>query len=301
MRRTKRPSRSTQIVTAAFLAQLVVGAAEAAFHVARIDELMVGYDGDPTVQFLEVRMLSGSQNFLDGVKIGVFDASGAFSSIVATLDHDVGSGANRRWIVGTAAFATASGLTPDFVFAPAFPTSGGGMVCFGKPTVAQESNPDRYVDCISYGAFGGAPNDHTSAPNPLIPNGFSLRRAAATNDSSVDFACADPADPEANSGVSQDMPATTPCSGATTTTTTVAGGTTTTTTGGPAPLCGDGNDDGGVTATDALLALNTSVGAQSCQACRCDVNGAGGITATDALIILNAAVSVPVTLSCPAC
>jgi hypothetical protein len=301
MRRSNRGARFTHLIAAvAGLLPLLLGTrAHAAFHLARIDELMVGYDGDASVQFVEVRMLTSGQNFVDGVQLAVFDATGAFAGTVLTMDHDVDSGTDRRWLIGTAAFAAASGVTPDFMLTPGLPSSGGGMVCVGRPT--QVSNPARYVDCVSYGAYTGPANTHTSAPNPLIPNGFSLQRGAATDNSAVDFTCSDPADPEANNGATADLAATTPCPSASTTTTTIAGGTTTTTSGQPAPVCGDGTDDGEVTATDALLALNTSVGTGSCVPCRCDVNGSGGVTATDALVILNAAVGVPVTLGCPGC
>lgn len=67
------------------------------------------------------------------------------------------------------------------------------------------------------------------------------------------------------------------------------------------PLCGDGNGDGSVTATDSLFILSTSVGAAECALCTCDANGSGGVTATDALLVLQAAVGQPVSLTCPSC
>jgi len=83
MRLTKRSARSIHGagVATALLALLLGETAHAAFHLARIDEVMVGYDGDPAVQFVEVRMLSGGQNFTDGVKLGLFDATGTFAGI----------------------------------------------------------------------------------------------------------------------------------------------------------------------------------------------------------------------------
>ena len=53
------------------------------------------------------------------------------------------------------------------------------------------------------------------------------------------------------------------------------------------------------TATDALYALQTGVGAQACALCECDVNGDGRVAATDALLILAKATGQNVTLSCP--
>jgi len=68
--------------------------------------------------------------------------------------------------------------------------------------------------------------------------------------------------------------------------------------------CGDPDDTGTVTATDALFLLRTSVGAASCDACLCDVDGSGGVaatSATDARRVLQRAVGLPIELACPAC
>lgn len=65
--------------------------------------------------------------------------------------------------------------------------------------------------------------------------------------------------------------------------------------------CGDANEDGDVTATDALIALRTAVQSASCDLCVCDTNGSGSITASDALLILRAAVGQMVTMQCAGC
>jgi hypothetical protein len=90
------------------------------------------------------------------------------------------------------------------------------------------------------------------------------------------------------------LPTTTSSTSTTTTTTT-----TTTTPAGPS--CGDPTGDGQVTATDALLALNASVGLASCALCLCDVNDDGVVSATDSLMLLNVAVGQPLSLTCPPC
>lgn len=53
------------------------------------------------------------------------------------------------------------------------------------------------------------------------------------------------------------------------------------------------------TATDALYALQTGVGAQQCSLCECDVNDDGRVAATDALRILANATGQNVPLTCP--
>jgi hypothetical protein len=66
-------------------------------------------------------------------------------------------------------------------------------------------------------------------------------------------------------------------------------------------VCGDANFDLHLTATDALLALKTSVGAETCLLCVCDTNNSTANTATDALAILKKSVGIDTVLACPAC
>ncbi|HYB98802.1 MAG TPA: CAP domain-containing protein [Candidatus Limnocylindrales bacterium] len=54
-------------------------------------------------------------------------------------------------------------------------------------------------------------------------------------------------------------------------------------------------------ASDALSTLRTAVGSGSCEMCVCDVNDNGAVTASDALTILKAAVGHDIALDCPAC
>ena len=64
-------------------------------------------------------------------------------------------------------------------------------------------------------------------------------------------------------------------------------------------LCGAPVSAAQPTATDALYALQTGVGAQECPLCECDVNDDGRVAATDALRILSKATGQNVTLTCP--
>jgi hypothetical protein len=62
--------------------------------------------------------------------------------------------------------------------------------------------------------------------------------------------------------------------------------------------CGDANRDGARLATDALIALRTSVNLAVCRESLCDANGDGRVVATDALIMLKGATGQPVEYSC---
>jgi len=71
--------------------------------------------------------------------------------------------------------------------------------------------------------------------------------------------------------------------------------------GGHAVGCGDTDDDGRITATDALVVLQTAVGSNDCRSldvCICDVDGANSVTATDALGVLKFAVGIVVSMDC---
>lgn len=74
-------------------------------------------------------------------------------------------------------------------------------------------------------------------------------------------------------------------------------GTTTTTL--PAERCGDANEDGNITSSDALRALKAAVGTTACSLTRCDYNGDGHLSASDALAILRVAVGQVVPTKCP--
>jgi hypothetical protein len=65
--------------------------------------------------------------------------------------------------------------------------------------------------------------------------------------------------------------------------------------------CGDTNDDGTISVTDALVALNASVGLATCALCICDVDDSEAVTVTDALVLLNISVGLPLDRACPIC
>ncbi len=64
--------------------------------------------------------------------------------------------------------------------------------------------------------------------------------------------------------------------------------------------CGDANGDGTITAPDGLRILKNAVDpAAFCPPNRCDIDGIGGVTATDAFLALEASVGLPVSMQCP--
>jgi hypothetical protein len=195
--------------------------ARALFHLAVIDEVMTSYGGDPSVQFVEIRMLSVAQNLVQNSVLGVFDTTGAYLGDVLVVPGNVlNSSSGARWIMGTTQFQVGSGLTADFTMPAGLPTAG-GMVCWGAPGITvppapgswDHTVPTNYIDCLAYGTYAGPTNPLIGTPTALDADGHSLERVTTTNNNVVDFVCADPASPENNNGASVSMPATTPCPG----------------------------------------------------------------------------------------
>ena len=143
----------------------------AAHHIAEISEVMSGFNGDPNVQYVEVRRLAIYQNVVANTRLTAFNADGSLSGVLLDPLGSNISLTGGNWIMGTAAFELASGISADFVFAPGI-LPAAGMVCWGAPSASappdpstwDSSDPNNYVDCVSY---GGASFTGT---NPMSPN-----------------------------------------------------------------------------------------------------------------------------------
>src|SRR5262249_61468154 len=87
----------------------------ALFHLAYIDEVTSGVGGDQTAQYVEIRMLTSSQDIVTNTRLTAFSCDGSTSQVLLLVGSNVAnSGADVRWIMGTPSFATASGISPDF-------------------------------------------------------------------------------------------------------------------------------------------------------------------------------------------
>jgi hypothetical protein len=202
-----------RIAVAVALAAVVIAAspARALFHAAVIDEVMMGVNGDATAQYVEIRMLAIAQKSVAHSVLAFFTCDGGgVSTQIDGLPADIANGgAGVRWSMGTTAFATATGVTPDFTF-PAISNNGGssyvpcGMVCWGAPsmTLLPPANPDswghadpnNYVDCVAYGGYSGTTKTSSGTPTNLMPGDgtMSLQRIGSTGNNLADFALAAP-------------------------------------------------------------------------------------------------------------
>jgi cysteine-rich repeat protein len=302
------PRRTVSISLFAVLASAVPAAAS--FHFAHIHRILTGLDGEANVQFVEIRMDAGGQNFVAGTKLAAFDATGAFVGIALTVPGNVAVGTNQAtWIMGSTAFAAAAGITPDFTFTNGILPAESGMVCWGAPS--NNGTPSQYVDCISYGDYTGPDNTHTTAPNTITPFGHGLVRTASTNNSENDYACEDPSTPRNNASQTGSIEATSSCVPAECGNAEVEDpeqcddGDTEFVTGdyctGDCSFtpCGVPSNSGAAPkSSDALFVLRAAVQGTHCDLSTCDVNDNGAVTAGDALAILKKAVGQSVTLTC---
>ncbi len=214
--------RTAVAISAALIVLCLVRTSSGLFHLAHIDEVMTSYGGDASVQFIEVRMLSGAQNLVADSVFAAFDAGGTYIGDILVVPGNVpNSGAGVPWIVGTTQFQTVSGLTPDFIMPAGILPTAGGMVCFGggggilpaPPGSWSRTNFAHYVDCVAYGTYAGPSNFLIGTPTSLDGDGHSLQRIGSTFNNAADFACGDPATPQNNAAASASMPATVPCGG----------------------------------------------------------------------------------------
>lgn len=138
--------------------------ATATFHLVEINKVMAGYEGDATVQAVELRMLAAGENFVNTASIKVYDAGGNPVSILGTFAADLpsaGSVAGAKILCATNAFATRFGITPDLVIAPGIPETT-GQVSFEKSIC--------FVNAVAYGAVTTFKNGASAAP-PLPTSG----------------------------------------------------------------------------------------------------------------------------------
>src|SRR5688572_24149161 len=106
--------------------------ASQAFHLVEINKLMVGYNGNTSIQAIELKLISSGENFVGGAFITVYDSLANPVTTIGTFPGNVANGlAGDRILCATAAFASAFSITPDLVISPGIPAVT-GQVSFEK-------------------------------------------------------------------------------------------------------------------------------------------------------------------------
>lgn len=192
--------------------------AAALHHISEISEVMSGFDGDPDVQYVEISQLSAGQYFVNNTRLTAFNPDGTLAGVLLDPLGAPISPSASKWIMGTAAFEAEAGISADFVFSPGI-LPAAGMVCWGAPDVSapapgtwSASDPNNYVDCVSYGgaSFTGT-NPMSPNPSPFgagddiqsltrnVTSTGKLDNPWRNSDDATDFKLADPS-PENSAG-----------------------------------------------------------------------------------------------------
>jgi len=130
--------------------------ADAAFHLNEITKVMVGLNGNNTIQAVELKMLGAGENLVAGISVKVYDAAGTQVDSLGSFSASVPAGIAGRFILcATENFSATFGITPDLLIKPGL-LVGTGQVSFEKPTC--------FVNAIAYGSVTTPKNGTTSAP-----------------------------------------------------------------------------------------------------------------------------------------
>jgi hypothetical protein len=119
----------------------------------RVYGVMAGFNGDTTVQYVELRMSSAGQTFTMSSQLHFFNAAGTETGTF-TLTSNVGNGATGASIlIGTSAFDTAwAAGSPDFIM-PANVMAPSGKVAFGPSSMGGGCGDfGAYYDSATYGS-----------------------------------------------------------------------------------------------------------------------------------------------------
>ncbi|HJQ83664.1 MAG TPA: hypothetical protein VKA21_06290 [Candidatus Binatia bacterium] len=179
-------------------------AASGSNHLIAIEEVLGSWQGDDTVQFVELRLLADGQRFLTagGGTVLVFDdATGAAETRkFFSFTRDVTAGTtNARILIGTERLAAVSGVVPDFVLPPGMLGRRSGRVCYVVNPPQAPGEPTGVRDCVAYGTFTGD-NGSFGPATPLTPDNRALQRVASTGRNTDDWSATLAPTPQNNAG-----------------------------------------------------------------------------------------------------
>jgi hypothetical protein len=186
-------------VVAVVLGLILVGAVPARAQVEIVlEEVLASWQGDDSIQFVELRMLAAPQQGLKDRAALVFDdvtgREDERTVLLFTTSVNIGD-ANARVLIATDRLATAASIQPDFVVQPGLIDRRGGRICY-EATDGQRATRD----CVSWGDYAG----ERLGFGPPVENGpvnRSLQRARLTGRNHDDWGTALQPSPTNNAGV----------------------------------------------------------------------------------------------------
>jgi hypothetical protein len=182
-------------------------------HLIAIDEVLGSWQGDDTIQFVELRMLAAGQQLLsDGGGVRgpaelIFDdtSGSADTRRFFTFTHDLAVGTpDSRILIATQGLADLSGVTPDFIMPAGMLAPRNGRVCYFVNPPQDQSETPGVIDCVAYGSFKGA-NGSFGPPTPLTPDDRSLQRETVTGQNAADWSTVLTPTPQNDAGTSQTL------------------------------------------------------------------------------------------------
>jgi hypothetical protein len=183
------------------LGLIMLGAASARAQVQIVlEEVLASWQGDDSIQFVELRMLAAEQQFLEDKAALVFDdVTGREENrkvLLFTKSVNIGD-ANARVLIATDRLATAASIQPDFLVQAGVIDPRGGRICY------EATDGQRGIrDCVSWGDYAGERLGF-GPPVEDEPIDRSLRRARLTGRNLDDWAPDLQPTPTNNSGVSR--------------------------------------------------------------------------------------------------
>jgi hypothetical protein len=177
-------------------------------HLIVVDEILGSWQGDDTIQFVELRLLAAGQRSLSSsggrgtTDIVFFDATGSPAAArVVTFTRDLDqSQAGARVLIATQALAALTGVTPDLVLPINTLAPLAGRVCYRVNDPQDPNQNTGLIDCVAYGKYGGE-TGRNGAPTSLTPDNRSLQRANNTGVTVDDFSAVLQPTPQNNDGV----------------------------------------------------------------------------------------------------
>ena len=152
---------------------LLVRPAAAINHLLVIDEVLASWQGDPEIQFIELRMLQAGQNQVQGAEIEILDRDGDPVGTFSFSQSVSGATDGARILIATPKLLNLAGLTTDFALPVGVIPRQGGRICYRATTAAPGQTVP--VDCVAWGTFSGD-NDSYGDPVPASPENRSLQR-----------------------------------------------------------------------------------------------------------------------------
>ena len=181
-------------VSASVFAVRQVQTAEAAFHCMRIHAVMGGFNGDPNIQYVELRLDMPGHNLVGTHQLQFFDSAGTLKNTFTFPANGINGLKGDSILIATAAFnSNVTGGAADFTFSGANTTGidplhpvqpENGFVVFAGPgSLPAPSSPcfnllPAPVDSVAYGTATAT----SYGPAALaLPNPGSLKTLRLTN------------------------------------------------------------------------------------------------------------------------